>query len=234
MHISIIIPTYNEAANIVKTVQHLKQNGGESLHEIIVSDGGSDDNTLELANAEGAITIASPVKGRAGQMNYGVQHASGDIYYFVHADTQPPATYEEDILKSLHNGYNCGSYITKFDSGSLILKINALFTRLNTLFVRGGDQSIFVTKKLFEKVCGYKEDMLIMEDYDFLERIWKKGNFKLIQKGTLVSARKYDNNSWLEVQLANLKAVRMYKKGASQKDMIDTYKRMLNYRDNAF
>jgi hypothetical protein len=73
-----------------------------------------------------------------------------------------------------------------------------------------------------------------MEDYDFLERIWQKGSFKLIPKATTVSARKYDNNSWFKVQLANLKVVKMYKKGASQEAMITTYHEYLNYRKNAF
>lgn len=234
MRISIIIPTYNEAENIVNTIRHLKDNGEMYLHEILVADGGSTDNTLELAKKEGATPLLSPVKGRAGQMNYGASKATGSVYYFVHADTRPPKSYIKDISNTFKNGYNCGSYVTKFDSTKFILKINALFTRLNSLFVRGGDQSIFVSKELFNKVNGFNEEMLIMEDYDFLERIWQAGNFKLIQKGTLVSARKYDNNTWLEVQLANLKAVRLYKKGAPQKEIIETYKNMLNYRDNAF
>lgn len=234
MQISIIIPTYNEAKNISNTISHLQAHNGKYLKEIIVADGGSSDDTLQLAKQLGARTLSSPVKGRAGQMNYGVQQAEGDIYYFVHADTKPPVDYQDDIIRAVNDGYDCGSYTTAFDSDKLLLKINALFTRLDHLFVRGGDQSIFITKELFDTVGGFKEEMLIMEDYDFLQRIWEAGKFKLFQKSTLVSARKYDENSWLEVQLANLKVVRMYKKGASQEEMLNTYKRMLNYRKNAF
>lgn len=76
--------------------------------------------------------------------------------------------------------------------------------------------------------------MLIMEDYDFLARIWQKGKFKLIPKATIVSARKYEENTWLTVQLANLKIVKMYKKGASQQEMLSKYKELLSYRKNAF
>jgi len=101
-------------------------------------------------------------------------------------------------------------------------------------FFRGGDQSIFVTLQLFGQVGGFNSHMLIMEDYDFLKKIWSQGNFKLMRGATLVSARKYDTNSWFRVQLANLKVVKMYKNGASQQEMIDTYKHMLNYRKNAF
>jgi hypothetical protein len=73
-----------------------------------------------------------------------------------------------------------------------------------------------------------------MEDYDFLERIRKHGKFKLFKKSTTFSARKYTENSWLTVQKANLTIVRMYRRGCSQQDMLDTYKRMLRYRKNAF
>lgn len=234
MQISIIIPTYNEAENIGATIQHLMSAADNKVCEIIVADAGSKDDTISIATQAGAKAIISPIKGRAGQMNFGTQQAKGDVLYYVHADTKPPITYPSDIENALNSGYNCGSYITKFDSNKFILKVNALCTRLNYLFVRGGDQSIFVTRSLFDKVGGYKETMLIMEDYQFLESICKHGKFKLFQKSTLVSARKYDNNSWLAVQLANLKAVKMYRQGAAQEDIVNTYHRMLNYRKNAF
>jgi rSAM/selenodomain-associated transferase 2 len=234
MRISIIIPTYNEAENIRGLIAHLKGAAGNSIAEIIVSDGDSTDTTLSNAQKEGAIGLISPIKGRAGQMNYAAKFATGDVLYFVHADSLPPGTFQEDINNAIRDGFDCGSYRFQFNSNKFLLKVNAFFTRFNYLFLRGGDQSIFVTRKLFDEVGGFDDKLLIMEDYDFLEKIWKRGKFKLIPKATVVSARKYDKNTWLQVQLANLKVVRMYKKGASQHEMIETYKKMLNYRKNAF
>jgi rSAM/selenodomain-associated transferase 2 len=234
MLLSIIIPTYNEQDNIGRLIQYLKQSLSNKEHQIIISDAGSTDNTIKIASELGAKTIISPVKGRAGQMNFGVQFATGTVYYFVHADSLPVATFYNDIKTTIQNGYNCGSFRFQFDSKKFLLKINSYFTRFNFLFCRGGDQTIFVTKDLFDKVGPFKEEMLIMEDYDFLNRIWQQGRFKLIPKATLVSARKYDENSWLTVQLANLKIVNMYKKGASQQEMILKYKKLLSYRKNAF
>ncbi len=234
MFLSIILPTYNEEENISKTISHLHQNLFPNSYEIIVSDAESTDNTALFAQNLGAIVLNSPIKGRAGQMNNGVKHAQGDVYYFVHADCLPHPTFQKEIQIAIQSGYDCGSFITQFDSNRFILKINAFFTRFNYLFFRGGDQSIFITKKLWLEVGTYKDEMLIMEDYDFLKRVWKSGKFKLIRKATLISARKYDQNSWLTVQLANLKVVRMYKNGASQQAMVSTYKQMLNYRKNAF
>jgi len=234
MKISIIIPTYNEAENITELITYLQKIKGAEQTEIIVSDGGSTDDTLLLSEKAGAIALSSPKKGRAGQMNYGVSQANGDVYYFVHADTKPCGSAIQEIEKAIEQGHDCGSFRTKFDSQSTMLKINAWFTRFNYLFFRGGDQSIFVSKDLFNEVNCFDEQFYIMEDYDFLEKIWARGKFKLIPKSTLVSARKYNENSWLSVQLANLKVVKMFRKGASQEDMLATYKQMLKYRKNAF
>ncbi len=234
MKLSIIIPTFNEEENIQNVIAYLQGISQKENIEIIISDGGSTDNTIELAQKFDVITTLSPIKGRAGQMNHGVTLATGNLFYFIHADSRPPLTYFTDIEQALYKGFNCGCYRSKFDSGNFMLKINAFFTRLNVLFCRGGDQTIFVTKELFETVGPYKNEMLIMEDYDFLLRIRRQGKFKLFNKATVFSARKYDENSWLKVQKANLKIVRMYKNGKSQKEMLDTYKQMLNYRKNAF
>jgi rSAM/selenodomain-associated transferase 2 len=234
MKISIIIPTYNEAENIEEIISYLLSIEQKANIEIIVADGGSIDNTLELAKKNGAVAILSTIKGRSGQMNHAVNFATGNVLYFIHADSRPPLSYFNDIENAISKAYNCGCYRSKFDSNNFMLKINAFFTRLNVLFCRGGDQTIFVTRALFEKVGPYKNEMLIMEDYDFLERIRKQGKFKLFNKATVFSARKYDENSWLKVQKANLKIVRMYKSGKSQQEMLDTYKRMLSYRKNAF
>lgn len=234
MFLSIIIPTYNEAVIIAKLITHLKDSLKGKDYEIVISDGGSMDDTVKIAQRLGLKVVLSPIKGRSGQMNFGIKQAKGDVFCFVHADSLPVNSFYNDIEQVITNGYDCGSFRTKFDNQMFLLKCNAFFTRFNYLFFRGGDQSIFVTKDLWDKVGAYKEEMLIMEDYDFLSRIWAQGKFKLIPKATLVSARKYEDNSWLTVQLANLKIVKMYKKGASQTAMLTKYKELLSYRKNAF
>lgn len=85
--ISIVIPTYNEAEVIQKLIRYLLNSENSSLLEIIVSDGGSTDNTQALAREAGAKVIQSPKKGRAAQMNAGAAEANGQILYFLHADT---------------------------------------------------------------------------------------------------------------------------------------------------
>jgi rSAM/selenodomain-associated transferase 2 len=225
--ISIIIPTYNEAGSIGKLISYLQKYGGESISEITISDAGSTDETLAFAEYSGAVALISPQKGRAAQMNYGAANASGNILYFVHADSFPPVNFAADIIEAVNNGFDFGRYRTRFDSSKLLLKINAWFTRFNWFICYGGDQTLFVTKELFNKSGGFKNELLIMEEYEFCDRLMKKYKYKIFADTALVSARKYEGRSWLKVQLANRRAVQLFKKGASQPEIVKIYKQML-------
>ena len=228
--LSIIIPAYNEADNIEQLVNHLQQYGQPCIKEIIISDGGSNDHTVQLAAAAGASVVHCPLKGRAAQMNYGASFATGDLLYFIHADTIPPSSFCTDITMAMQEGFEFGRYRTRFGSNNWILPLNAFFTRFDLFICYGGDQTFFITRQLFTAIGGFKDDMLIMEDYEIVTRAKKKAKYKIIQKDALVSTRKYDTNSWFKVQRANYRIVQMYKKGASQQEMVNKYKRWINYR----
>jgi rSAM/selenodomain-associated transferase 2 len=228
--LSVIIPTYNEADNIATLINYLLINSQKDKTEIIISDGGSADETLQQAKNAGAIAMLSPKKGRAAQMNYGASIAKGDVLYFVHADSFPPASFVDDIYKEITAGFGLGRYRTRFDSKKNALKFNAFFTRFDLFMCYGGDQTLFIKKELFDSIGGFDETILIMEDYEIVTRAREKARYKIIQKSALVSARKYDTNSWFAVQKANYTIVQMYKKGASQMTMVDAYKKMLRYR----
>lgn len=229
MKVSIIIPVYNEAERIGKLVDYLTRVGTDDLLEVIVSDGGSIDGSLQTARESGAIAISSPEKGRAAQMNFGAARAKGEILYFVHADTQPPESYISDIQNAIKAGYEMGRYLSKYDSKSWLLKINALLSRLDTFGGMGGDQTLFITKQLFQETGGFDGSMTIMEEFEFCVRARKQGKYKIIFKPVLISARKYATNGWLKVQRANYTVVSMYQKGATQESMVLKYKEMLNH-----
>lgn len=76
---------------------------------------------------------------------------------------------------------------------------------------------------------GFNEDYVIMEDYELLDRMEKEGvSFKVIQKSIKVSSRKYDSNPYWKVQLVNLKAMRMYRRGVAPKKIKAFYSEALN------
>ncbi len=207
--ISIIIPTFNEESNIVDCLIHLKSKS-LFIKEIIVADGGSLDKTTELAQQHGAKVINCKICSRAAQMNMAAELSTGNILYFVHADTKPPLSFPDDIVHALKMGYKLGGYRQKFDKNTFTLKYNAFFSRFNFLFCRGGDQSIFIDKKLFQSLGGYNTDYVIMEEYDLLRRARKNHKFYLFPKATLVSSRKYNNNTIFRVNWANAKAMIMF------------------------
>ena len=227
--ISIIIPTLNESENIVPLITSIF-NYKKGAIEVIVCDGGSSDDTVQVAKAAGATVFIAPQKGRAAQMNFGAKNANGSILYFVHADVKLNPDFEQDIYQAINEGFSLGCYRYQFDSKKILLKINAFFTRFDKIWCRGGDQTLFVKRTCFERLGGYRDHFKIMEDYDFISRARKEFKFKIIPKNVIVSARKYDTNSYLKVQLANLKIMRMWKKGASHTEMADTYQKLLDYR----
>lgn len=234
MKISIIIPTLNEEKNIVELLERLKDVVVSHNVEIIVSDGGSKDDTVNMAKSYGATVFHSPARGRAIQMNHAAKEASGEILYFVHADSRPPVTLAHDILSAVEEGYLLGCYQFQFDSPSVLLRINSFFTRFDRMMFRGGDQTLFVTKKVFEEFGGYDPNFKIMEEYDFLKRVRKRYAFKIMDGPVIVSARKYDTNSYLKVNFANLIVFTMYRLGYSQESMLRQYHRMLKQENYNF
>lgn len=229
MKISAIIPAFNEGENIGALVTYIHQHGKDSISEVIVVDGQSDDQTVSVAQHSGAMVFISPVRSRAAQMNLGASHATGDILYFVHADVKPIESFASDIHDAIQSGYPSGCYRYRFDSSSRLLKANAYFTRFRGIMCRGGDQTLFIEKKLFHSLQGFDESFVIMEDYDFIQRIRKRNRFIIIPKYITVSARKYKSNSWLRVQVANLVVFILYFLRLPSKKMATLYKRMLNY-----
>ncbi len=230
LKISVIIPTYNEERNISQLIRTLIENSSKDSCEVIVVDGGSTDDTVTKAEREGALVLTFPRKARGLQMNFGAAQAKGDILYFVHADTIPPRSFVNDILLSVKNNYPIGCYRFQFDSDRWLLKINSYFTRFDRMMFRGGDQSLFVTKEIFNEFDGYADDHIIMEEYDFIKRVRKKYDFRIIPKNVIVSARKYDNNSYLKVNIANLIAFTMFRQGVSQDRIRGFYYKMLKQK----
>lgn len=226
MHISVIIPTLNEAENISDLIQYLK-NTAPPKCEIIVADGGSDDGTIKLAEATGAKTFISKKRGRSCQMNEGAKMASGDILYFVHADVRPPKTWAVDIAQSLAQGFSAGCFSYRFNSDDKLLKINARVTRRNSFLTGGGDQTLFIRRPIFEKMGGFRNELCIMEDFDFVWRLKKQYPFIVIPNDATVSARKYERNGYIKVQLVNLATVVLFKLGWKPERLKVFYKNML-------
>ncbi len=227
MRISVIIPTYEEETAIGRLIHTLRQFGGPQLHEIVVVDWPGADQTALRAQEAGATVLTAEKPGRAVQMNQGAAAASGDVLYFVHADVGIHPEFVQDIQQALSENFTLGCYRYRFDSDKTLLKFNAYCTRFDRIWCRGGDQTLFIMRSAFELLGGFREDHLVMEDYEFILRARRRYRFRIVPKEVVVSARKYELNSYLRVNLANAVAFVLYFSGASQERILKTYKSMI-------
>lgn len=222
--ISIVIPVFNEELTITKTAEKLNN---KLIHEIIVVDGGSSDRTVERARAAGCKVVQSKKKGRAVQMNTGAKNASAPILFFLHSDTLPPVDFAEKVVNAAQKGFDYGCFALQFDDTHPALKFFSLFTRLKTKWVRFGDQSLFVKKELFEKINGFDESLIVMEDQEIYQRLEAAGNFLLLDGSVVTSARKYREIGIYKLQLYFSLIYLGYYLGVSHHILLDFYTKVL-------
>ena len=226
--VSIVIPTYNEAAGIGALLTYLRQTTADEPElEIIVADGGSTDDTRVEARRAGATVVRSPRKGRAAQLNYGARQSTGDILYFLHADSYPPPSFLADLRRARWQGYGSGCYRLAFDHGHWFLRFSAWCTRLPLLLVRFGDQSLFVQRELFARIGGFREDLLVMEDQEIVRRLQVQEPFRVLPRAVTTSARKYLENGVFRLQAAFALIAGFYWLGVSQSRLVGLYRRLI-------
>jgi len=155
MRISIIVPALNEAAGIAEMLSALRQLDGEK--EIILVDGGSTDDTRTIAAAEGATVIIAP-KGRGTQQHAGALRATGDVLWFVHADTIPPPHALTEILRYLEDpSVAAGNFGLLFDGPSRAARqLTAIYPFLRMIGLCYGDSGIFIRRTVYDAIGGFR------------------------------------------------------------------------------
>tara|TARA_B100000686_G_C16800522_1_gene985633 strand:+ start:2500 stop:3183 length:684 start_codon:yes stop_codon:yes gene_type:complete len=199
--ISVVIPAYNESLVLKNTLRKVREH---RPHEIIVVDGGSTDRTTSIAEAEGVRVIRSK-KGKYAQMNIGAQKATGNILWFLHADSAVgPAGYRSMEDSMAQNGRVGGAFALKIDSQkrSLLFISWVANWRSRILGLAYGDQGIFVRSDIFRKMGGYAK-LPICEDLDFFRRMKKEGEVKLLEEEALVSSRRWAEEGTLYTTFRN-------------------------------
>ncbi len=220
--ISIIIPTKNEADCLKRT---LRQARCGLVHEIIVTDNNSTDNTRSIAESLGCRVLK--VSGsRGSRLNRAAAMAGGDILLFLHADTLLPAGFAEDICSMLED--------TRVIAGAFRLSISAPDRGLNFVCTMAnlrsrllqlpyGDQALFIKRKIFLQEKGFP-DMPIMEDYVFVKQLKKKGRIGLCSSSVVTSARRWKKLGIAKTTLVNQLMLIGYHLGISPERLASFYR----------
>lgn len=194
MHLSIIIPTLNEGENIAKTLaplQVLRARGAE----VIVIDGGSRDATCDIAVPLCDHVISGAQPGRAAQMNQGAAHATGDVLWFLHADTKPPPNADHVIIDHISRGGTWGRFDVAISGHHVMLNIIAWFMnhRSRLTGIATGDQGLFMTRKSFDAVGGFP-DQPLMEDVEISKRLKRIAAPIALRERVVTAGRRWEKH----------------------------------------
>lgn len=202
LRLSVIVPVLNEGATLPATLvglQGLRRRG----HEVLVVDGGSEDDTTVQAAAGADAVLAAP-RGRALQMNAGAARAHGEVLVFLHADTQLPAGADALIEAALAGrGRHWGRFDIRLSGGRPVFRLieTAMNLRSRLTGIATGDQVMFVRRTLFERVGGFPP-IALMEDIALSARLRQCGPPACLRPPVLSSSRRWERGGiWRTILL---------------------------------
>ena len=222
-NISIIIPTLNEAENLRSTLASAKS-GADA--EIIVVDGGSTDETVELAKSFG-VRLLTTAAGRAGQVNVGALAASGDVLLFLHGDTRLPPGFHQHVQGIMARpGTVAGAFSLGIDGTEIGLRIIEKLAnfRSRVFQMPYGDQAIFLRANLFRSIGGFPE-MPIMEDFVFIQRLKKEGRVVIAPIAVTTSSRRWKELGILKTTMINQAVLLAYFFGSDPERLVRWYRK---------
>ena len=197
MRISVVIPTLNEELAVERTICAAKRIS--FVGEVIVADGGSSDGTQALAEQAGARVIPCQ-KGRGIQLQCGASEASGDVLWFLHADTVAPIEAGEAMQSALARpDVVAGNFALQFDGESAGARhLTRIYPHLRKLGLCYGDSGIFVRRRAYEAIGGFSPYPLF-EDLDLVRRLRRIGGFEHLQCRLVTSSRRFETRNFAGV-----------------------------------
>ena len=192
MQISIIIPVLNEAPSIRSFLSNLRERARGA--EIIVVDGASSDRTDRMAQGYCDQLIRSGERSRAKQMNAGAEAASGDIFWFLHADAEVPLESLNEIDRIMRDPKVCGGFFRiRLPATPAVYRLTDSFAHYAGLLLgmRCGDHGMFCRRTAFVASGGFP-DVPLMEDVEFFRRLRRCGHIVHSNKRIRASPRRYE------------------------------------------
>lgn len=225
--VSVIVPVYNEEKTIEDTINSLISLEGNK--EIIIVDGGSSDKTFEIAANHidrNKYNIIKSEKGRANQMNSGVKASNGSVLWFLHSDSRIEKDSILDIKKAVSDGADGGCFSLYFhDYYNIKLRFISWSSNLRAKYLKliFGDQGMFMTRDLFNKVGGF-QNIPIMEDWEMSKAMYKNGNIKVLKTRIGTSARRFVSGGEIKTLMSMHKIKSMHIRGVDPDEIVKKYK----------
>jgi glycosyltransferase involved in cell wall biosynthesis len=183
LQFSVVIPAYNEEKYIYKTLRVLRIQRFTDF-EIIVKDGGSHDQTIEIAKKFADQVVCIPDSSAAEARNQGAKYAKGEILVFIDADTYLPSDILAQFNKLMKNEQVVGVSCRKIpQSKSLLDRFFYEFVNISTFvsckMALGGAHGncMLVRRRVFEQIGGFNPNIIVAEEQDLVRRALKFGRY---------------------------------------------------------
>ena len=224
--LSIVIPTLNAEAELPAALAPLMEGiEGGVIRELVISDGGSDDATLSIADEVGA-TVATGGPSRGGQLRRGADAAQGTWLLFLHADTQLQPEWSDAVLAHIvQTPGKAGYFRLRFDRGGMGAWIVAGWAnwRARRLGLPFGDQGLLISRVLYDAVGGYP-DIALMEDVA-IARALGRGRLRMLPVIARTSGQKYVTQGWIRRGVRNLGLQIRFLCGGDPEHLAQRYRR---------
>lgn len=225
--ISVVIPTLNAAGELPETLAALVPAAvGGLVKEVIVSDGGSSDHTLDIAEAAGTRLVTGE-KGRGAQLARGAAIARGRWLLFLHADTRLDNSWTDEAGAFVCDETRAAVFTLKFNAPDRMAAIVASGAMLRTRLLKApyGDQGLLISRTLFDSVGGYS-DKPLFEDVDIIDRLVRKHGRRVLhvlKTPAVTSAARYQADGYGARVFRNFACLMMYRAGVAPARILKFY-----------
>ena len=226
--LSVVIPTLEEASRLPLLLADLQRWRGEL--EIIVCDGGSRDQTRQVAQLGGATVLESPMSGRGPQLRWGVDHSCHAWVLVLHADSRLPGAWHQrvgQILSTPEARLSAWTFDFKVDAeGRPMLWLLERMVNLRSRWLKRpyGDQGLLIHQQLYERIGGYRP-LALMEDLDLVERLSTIATIRSLNCSLLTSAKRWQQRSVLRQAWRNARLRWLWRQGRSTEQLLRMYQR---------
>ena len=223
--ISVVIPTLNASGTIDKTLREIVSLYPALIREVIISDGGSTDDTVDKANRAGCL-VTKGARGRGLQLARGGALACGDWLLFLHADTRLSQGWADEVFSFIHGVGSeqvAATFTFALDDPALKARIleRLVAGRVKLLALPYGDQGLLIHRELYRDLGGYRPYPL-MEDVDLIRRIGRY-RLKVLNGKAITSAARYQHRGFARRIARNILCITLYFVGVAPRLIVKLY-----------